>query len=126
MLGGAKLTAFLATTDSARSWAFYQGTLGLHLLHDDQFALAFDANGTHLRIQKVETLKPHPFTVLGWEVSDIRRAITDLGKAGVVFERYDFLEQDDLGIWKAPSGTLVAWFKDPDANLLSLAESRAG
>ena len=85
--------------------------------------MAFDANGTQLRIQKVEKLRPHPFTVLGWEVSDIRRVITDLGKAGVVFERYDFLQQDDLRIWKAPSGTKVAWFKDPDANLLSLAES---
>jgi len=125
MLGGARLTAFVATTDSAQAKTFYQGTLGLRLLNDDQFALVFDSNGTQLRIQKVDKLQPHPFTVLGWEVSDIRRAISALGKAGVVFERYDFLQQDDLGVWKAPGGTKVAWFKDPDANLLSLAESGA-
>ena len=125
MLGGAKLTAFVATTDSARSKAFYQGILGLRLLTDDQFALAFDSNGTQLRIQKVERLQPPPFTVLGWEVSNVRQAVRALARAGVRFERYDFLEQDDLGIWKAPSGTKVAWFKDPDANLLSVAESGA-
>lgn len=125
MLGGAKLTAFIATTDPARSKAFYQGILGLRLLTDDQFALAFDANGTQLRIQKVENLQPPPFTVLGWEVSDIRQAVSDLARAGVKLERYDFLQQDDLGIWKAPSGTTVAWFRDPDANLLSVAESGA-
>jgi catechol 2,3-dioxygenase-like lactoylglutathione lyase family enzyme len=125
MLGGAKLTAFVATTDSARAKTFYQGTLGLRLLNDNQFALAFDPNGTQLRVQKVEKCQPQPFTVLGWEVSDIRRAIGALANAGVEFERYDFLQQDDLGIWKAPSGTKVAWFKDPDANLLSLAESGA-
>jgi catechol 2,3-dioxygenase-like lactoylglutathione lyase family enzyme len=125
MLGGAQLTAFVATTDSARSKAFYQGLLGLRLLTDDQFALAFDSNGTQLRIQKVEKLQPPPFTVLGWEVSNIRQAVSDLARAGVRFERYDFLQQDDLGIWKAPSGAKVAWFKDPDANLLSVAESGA-
>lgn len=125
MLGGAKLTAFIATTDPARSKAFYQGILGLRLLTDDQFALAFDANGTQLRIQKVENLQPPPFTVLGWEVSDIRQTVSDLARAGVKPERYDFLQQDDLGIWKAPSGTTVAWFRDPDANLLSVAESGA-
>ena len=125
MLGGAKLTAFVATTNAARSKAFYQGTLGLRLLSDDQFALAFDSNGIQLRVQKVEKVQPPPFTVLGWEVANIRQTVTGLTKAGVVFERYEFLAQDDLGIWKAPSGTNVAWFKDPDANLLSLAESGA-
>jgi catechol 2,3-dioxygenase-like lactoylglutathione lyase family enzyme len=125
MLAGAKLTAFVATTNAARSKAFYQGTLGLRLLSDHQFALAFDSNGIQLRVQKVEKVQPPPFTVLGWEVANIRQTVTGLTKAGVVFERYEFLAQDDLGIWKAPSGTNVAWFKDPDANLLSLAESGA-
>ncbi len=124
MLRGAKLAAFVATTDSTRSKAFYQGVLGLRLLTDDQFALAFDSNGTQLRIQKVE-FHPHPFTALGWEVPNIRQTVSDLANAGVTFERYDFLQQDNLGIWKAPSGVKVAWFKDPDANLLSVAESGA-
>lgn len=123
-LGNAALTAFLATANPARARAFYQDTLGLELLTDDQFALAFDANGTELRIQKVEKLKPHPFTSLGWHVPDIAKAVADLVKQGVTFERYDFMKQDKLGVWKAPSGAKVAWFKDPDGNLLSLTEVR--
>lgn len=122
-LAGGKVTAFVATAQPVRSRAFYEGALGLRCVADDQFALAFDANGTQLRIQKVERLQPHPFTALGWEVSDIRSAMADLAQRSVSFERYPFLEQDDQGVWDAPSGTKVAWFKDPDGNLLSLAES---
>ena len=125
VLGKAKLTAFAATAHPRRAKAFYQRTLGLRLLTDDRFALAFDANGVQLRIQKVESVSPPPFTVLGWEVPSIRRAMTALAKSGVAFERYPFLEQDEAGVWTAPSGTKVAWFKDPDGNLLSLSESGA-
>jgi hypothetical protein len=68
---------------------------------------------------------PHPFTSLGWQVRGIRRVVTGLTKRGVVFERYSFMDQDDQGVWLAPSGTRVAWFKDPDGNLLSLSDSGA-
>jgi len=77
-----------------------------------------------LRIQKVKHVAPAPFTVLGWEVTSIRRTMTKLARAGVRFERYAFLDQDDAGVWTAPSGTRVAWFRDPDRNLLSLAQGR--
>ena len=85
----------------------------------------FSANGVQLRIQKVEKVTPPPFTALGWEVPSIRRAMTVLLRTGVTFERYPFLEQDESGVWNAPGGTKVAWFKDPDGNLLSLAENGA-
>lgn len=124
MLRTATITAFAATADPARAKAFYQKTLGLRLVADDQFALAFDANGIQLRLQKVEKLRPQPFTALGWQVTDIRRALATLVKRGVKCERYAFLEQDDLGIWEAPSGTRIAWFQDPDGNLLSIAQPR--
>jgi len=123
MLGHASLTAFVATARAAESRAFYQQTLGLRLISDDQFALAFDSNGVQLRIQKVEKVNPSPFTVLGWEVADIGMAMAGLSQRGVTFERYTFLEQDESGVWAAPSGTKVAWFKDPDGSLLSVAES---
>ena len=74
-------------------------------------------------MQKVEKLQPQSHTALGWQVPNIRAAVTDLSKQGVSFERYPFLEQDDLNIWQAPSGTKVVWFKDPDGNILSLSES---
>ena len=125
MLGNAAVTAFVATADPARSKRFYRDTLGLRLVSDDQFAIAFDCSGIQLRIQKVEKVQPHPFTALGWHVPNIREAVVGLTKRGVAFERYLFLEQDDLGVWRAPSTAQVAWFKDPDGNLLSLTEGGA-
>jgi len=123
MLRTAKLTAFVATTHPERAKQFYSRTLGLRLVSDDQFALVFDCAGIQLRIQKVDTFQPHAFTALGWQVPGIRRSVAALAKKGVAFERYGFLEQDELGVWQAPSWAKVAWFKDPDGNLLSLTEA---
>lgn len=125
MIGKCALTAFLATSNPGRAKVFYAKTLGLRLVDEDNFALVFDAAGVPLRIQKVSEVRPHPFTSLGWQVRGIRRVIAGLVKKGVVFERYGFLEQDESGVWLAPSGTRVAWFKDPDGNLLSVSESGA-
>ncbi len=125
MLGNATITAFVATANPVRSKGFYRDTLGLRLVSDDQFAIVLDCNGVQLRIQKVEKVQPHPFTALGWHVRSIRETIAALAKRGVVFERFSFLDQDDLGVWRAPSTAQVAWFKDPDGNLLSLTEGGA-
>jgi catechol 2,3-dioxygenase-like lactoylglutathione lyase family enzyme len=122
MLMNGKVMAFLATRDGGRARAFYEKTLGLRVLSDDNFALAVDTGGTMLRIQKVASFAAHPFTALGWEVPDIERSVGELGGAGVSFERFPGLGQDDRGIWRAPSGARVAWFKDPDGNLLSLTQ----
>lgn len=122
MLTNAAITAFVATANPERSKVFYRDTLGLRLVSDDQFAMVFDCNGFQLRVQTVEELQPQPFTALGWSVPSIRGAISALSRRGIVFERYAFLQQDDLGIWQAPSAAKVAWFKDPDGNLLSLTE----
>ncbi|HYK81584.1 MAG TPA: VOC family protein [Gemmatimonadales bacterium] len=122
MLRSATLTAFVATAHPARAKTFYERALGLRLITDDEFALAFDSNGTQLRVQKVPKVEPPPFTVLGWQVPNIREAVTGMVRRGVIFERFSSLAQDAAGIWHAPSGAQVAWFKDPDGNLLSLAE----
>ncbi len=118
----AKLIAFVATRDPATSRKFYEGTLGFQLLSDEGFALVFDAHGTMLRIQKVDKLTPHGFTTLGWQVADIRKEAAELKKRGVQFNRYDGMAQDELGIWPSPAGAKVAWFNDPDGNVLSLTE----
>jgi catechol 2,3-dioxygenase-like lactoylglutathione lyase family enzyme len=122
LLGSAKLVAFAATRDPARAKAFYRDTLGLQLLSEDGFAIVFDANGVMLRVSTVRELAQAQYTVLGWEVSDIAGKVQELVKAGVVFERYSFLPQDELGIWTAPGGTRVAWFKDPDGNILGISQ----
>ena len=117
------LKAFIPTTNPAKAKSFYRDTLGLHLKSEDNFALEFDGHGSRLRVTTVPELIPHPFTVLGWDVTDIASTIKSLQDKGVTFERYKGLQQDDLGIWTAPSGTKVAWFKDADGNILSLSES---
>ncbi len=122
MLSSSKLTAFVSTTNADRARAFYRDTLGLHLDYEDSFALQFDCGGTPLRVSIAPEVIPAKYTVLGWDVADIRATLLALQKAGVHFERFGFLPQDDLGIWTAPGGTRVAWFKDPNGNLLSIAQ----
>jgi catechol 2,3-dioxygenase-like lactoylglutathione lyase family enzyme len=126
MLGHSKLVAFGATTDAARAARFYAGTLGLALRAEDDFALVLDANGVELRLQKVATSTPPAFTTLGWEVGDVQAVVEALAALGVSTERYPWLTQDAAGVWQAPSGARVAWFKDPDGNLLSVAQYHAG
>ena len=122
MLDNAQIIAFVATTDAAKSRAFYEEVLGLALTLEDEFAIVLDANGVELRIQKVLSLTPQPHTHLGWSVTSLEEVVRVLRAKGVVFESYPFLQQNALGIWTAPSGAKVAWLKDPDGNLLSLTE----
>lgn len=122
-LGEQPIIAFIATSDPDRAKKFYHDTLGLRLVSDElPFALVFDAHGTMLRVTIVEKVKPAGYTVLGWQVSKINPAAKALTKAGVVFERFPGMQQDDLGIWSSPSGAKVAWFKDPDGHTLSISE----
>ena len=122
MLASAKVVAFIATADAARAKAFYGEALGLRLLSEDGFAVVFDANGTTLRVAIVREVVPAPYTVLGWDVEDIAATVRRLSAAGVDFERYAWLQQDEWGIWNSPSGEKVAWFKDLDGNVLSVSQ----
>ena len=117
------IIAFVAVRDPERARKFYRDTLGLRLVHEElPFALVFDVNGTMLRVTIVANLNPAPFTVLGWQVPDINIAVKALHQAGVVFQRFPGMPQDDLGIWTSPNGAKVAWFKDPDGNMLSVSQ----
>jgi catechol 2,3-dioxygenase-like lactoylglutathione lyase family enzyme len=122
VLASSSIVAFVATTDPARAKAFYGGILGLRLVYEDGFAVVFDAHGTTLRVAIVPDIVLAPYTVLGWNVKDIAATARALTNAGVQFERYPWMEQDELGIWSAPGGAKVAWFKDPEGNLLSLSQ----
>jgi catechol 2,3-dioxygenase-like lactoylglutathione lyase family enzyme len=123
ILGSSKIVAFAGVANADRARTFYRDTLGLRLVSEDGFALAFDANGTMLRVSLVREVVAAPYTTLGWEVDDIAATAKALKKADVKLERYEsFLKQDELGIWTAPGGTRVAWFKDPDGNLLSISQ----
>src|SRR5450631_1232150 len=122
MLTDKQLKAFVPTVKPAEAKKFYKDILGLTFLSEDNYALEFNANGTLLRVTIVPELTPHPFTVLGWNIEDISSVIKSLNMKGVICEKYDFLQQDSLGIWTSPNGSKVAWFKDPDGNVLSLTE----
>ncbi len=122
LLGARNIVAFVATRSPERAKKFYRETLGLRLLSEDPFAVVFDANGIMLRVSIVDELVPAKYTVLGWDVPDIVNAAKDLRKAGVTFERFKGMPQDELGIWTSPGGGKVAWFKDPDGNTLSITE----
>lgn len=117
------LVGFVSIVDVPRAKAFYQDTLGLRLVSEEPpFALVFDINGIMLRLSFVKELPPAHGTVLGWQVPEITAPVENLTRAGVIFERFKGLVQDEHGIWASPSGAKVAWFKDPDGNLLSLSE----
>jgi catechol 2,3-dioxygenase-like lactoylglutathione lyase family enzyme len=122
MLGTTDVIAFVPTTDRGKARAFYEGVLGLQFISDDGFALVFSANGIMLRVIQAQQFTPAQYTILGWEVEQIAEVVAQLQKGGVQFERFGFFEQDDLGIWKAPNGDKVAWFKDPDGNVLSVSQ----
>jgi catechol 2,3-dioxygenase-like lactoylglutathione lyase family enzyme len=113
---------FLATTNPKKSRTYYESVLGLTFVVDEPPALVFQVGDSMLRIQKVERVHAAPYTALGWAVSDIRQTVQQLRAAGVVFERYEGMNQDGDGIWSAPSGAFVAWFKDPDGHTLSLTQ----
>ena len=122
MLGSINIVAFVPTRDFNKARAFYEGVLGLRFVKDDGFALVLDANGIMIRVAKVPEFKPAQFTILGWQVSGIEKMVEELERKGVHFERFGFFEQDKLGIWTAPTGDKVAWFKDPDGNILSVSQ----
>ena len=122
MLAIADLVAFLPTTDLDRARLFFSETVGLSITECTEFACVFDAHGTALRVTPVGELRPAPYTVLGWAVADIAASVRYLGARGIRFERYPDMKQDELRIWTTPGGDRVAWFKDPDGNVLSLTQ----
>jgi catechol 2,3-dioxygenase-like lactoylglutathione lyase family enzyme len=121
MLAQETLVAFLATTDSARARGFYEGVLGLTFTGEHEFLVSFESASARLNLQKTDKVNPPHGTAMGWAVSDMRGTVGALRQRGVVFERYDSHDQDGLDIWSPIPGHGVAWFKDPDGNLLSLS-----
>jgi catechol 2,3-dioxygenase-like lactoylglutathione lyase family enzyme len=120
-----KIVAFVATRNGEKARGFYRDKLGLKFVSDDGFALVFKVGATILRVARVERMSIAPYTVLGWEVDSIEKVVSDLSKRGVFFERFPGMPQDEQGIWTAPGGARVAWFKDPDGNILSVSQHKS-
>src|SRR5262249_27315266 len=122
MLANATLTVLVGTMQKDASTAFYRDTLGLKFVTDDGFAAVFEGKNARIRVSRVPAITPAIYAVVGFEVDDIEKAIDGLAAKGVIFQRYGFFVQDARGIWSAPDGTKVAWFHDPDLNLLSVVQ----
>ena len=122
MAPGPQLVAFIPSSHLGRSHAFYSGLLGLTRVEDTPQANVYDANGTPLRVTLVTEHTPSKFTVLGWYVADVRASMAELAARGVTFKSYPGFDQDADGIWTAPNGRQIAWFEDPDANIISLSQ----
>jgi predicted enzyme related to lactoylglutathione lyase len=122
MLASAKMVGFIPTTDYHKARAFYEGQLGFTFVSLDQFALVMSVGGHMIRISEMPNFKPLQGTILGWQVEDIEAVATWLRDRGVPPEKYPFAQDQTLGIWTTPDGSKVAWFKDPDGNILSVSQ----
>jgi catechol 2,3-dioxygenase-like lactoylglutathione lyase family enzyme len=125
VLGTADVVAFVPTRNPERARAFYEHVLGLEFVSEDPFALVFNANGVTVRVADVSSVRdfrPASFTILGWQVPSAEATVRDLQARGVTFERFPGMQQSQMGIWASPNGAKVAWFKDPDGNVLSVTE----
>jgi catechol 2,3-dioxygenase-like lactoylglutathione lyase family enzyme len=122
VLASSPIIAFAPATDLARARDFYQHTLGLRFVEQNDVACVFDANGIMLRITAAGEVANPGYTILGWRVEDIVATAGALSRNGVRFTRYDGMDQDANGVWTAPGGDKVAWFADPDGNNLSLTQ----
>jgi catechol 2,3-dioxygenase-like lactoylglutathione lyase family enzyme len=125
MLRNADLIAFVPTCDPQKSRFFYEQTLEMEFVSQDPFAIVFRANGVMLRIANVSNVNdftPAPFTILGWRVPNVQNTVRALREKGIEFQRFPGMDQTSLGIWHSPRGAQVAWFKDPDGNILSITE----
>ena len=120
MLAQEKLVAFIATSNATAARAFFEGKLGLTFVSDDEYLVVFDSGAARIMLQKTDVVTPPHGTALGWRVGDLHATIRALTERGVVFERFDGMAQDEMGVWSPAPGEGVAWFKDPDSNLLSL------
>jgi catechol 2,3-dioxygenase-like lactoylglutathione lyase family enzyme len=125
MLASGKLVGFVATTDYDKARQFYEGKLGFDFVSLDQYALVMRAGSHTIRISKLPNFTPRQGTVLGWEVQDIEATATWLRDRGVTLEKYPFIQDQELRIWTTPGGDRVAWFKDPDGNILSIGQHRS-
>ena len=122
MLASGKIVGFVPTKDYDQARAFYEGKLGFEFVSLDQFALVVRAGDHKIRIAKVANFTPLQGTILGWEVDNIEAVVKWLRERGVATEKFPFVQDRELGIWTTPGGDKVAWFKDPDSNVLSVAQ----
>jgi catechol 2,3-dioxygenase-like lactoylglutathione lyase family enzyme len=124
MFGSTKAFSSFAVRDVPGAKRFYGETLGLDVSEEHGLLLLHIAGGRDIVVYPKPDHAPATFTVLNFPVDDVERAVDDLGQQGVRFERYEGFEQDEKGIARGEGGPLIAWFTDPDGNILSVLEEQ--
>ena len=124
MLTTGKMTGFVLTKDYENARAFYEGKLGFAFVSHDQYALVMQAGENRIRIVRMPDFTPLRSTVLGWQVGDLDAVVSWLIGRGVEMEKYPWVQDKERGIWTTPNGDKVAWFKDPDGNVLGVSQHR--
>ena len=125
MLSTAKLQTIILTSRMKDASAYYKDVLGLTLKSGSDGALLFDVGGGDLRVSPVPTTSPSEHTVAGFAVDDLDRVMECLREKGIAFEHFAGFPHDETGAVNTPDGSKVAWFRDPDGNLLSVVQYRA-
>jgi catechol 2,3-dioxygenase-like lactoylglutathione lyase family enzyme len=119
MLRDSQAFSGLSSSDIGAARTFYADKLGLEVTEERGMLTLHLAGGGRVLIYPKENHEPATFTVLNFPVDDIDRAADELIAAGVRFERYDGMTQDERGIARG-NGPDIAWFKDPAGNILSI------
>ena len=121
MLRDSKAFSGFSVDDIPRARAFYADTLGLEVSEEHGLLTLHLAGGTNVLAYPKDDHAPATFTILNFPVDDIEAAVAALKAAGVEFESYDEPKTDEQGIHRG-GGPLIAWFRDPAGNILSVLE----
>lgn len=129
MFENSSLFSSFSVDDVGKAKAFYGNTLGLDVSEtkmpgEYRVLTLHIADGGRVLVYPKENHSPATFTVLNFPVDDIERAVNDLSRRGVRFERYPEFETDEKGIHRGAGGPPIAWFKDPAANILAVLEEQ--
>jgi catechol 2,3-dioxygenase-like lactoylglutathione lyase family enzyme len=123
MLGDSPAVATIPVTDLARAKAFYEGTLGLELNEARPGVATYKSGGGVIFVYETDKAGTNKATTATWPVADVEAVVAELKSRGVAFQRYDDLPETEMhGDLHVSGGgkVKVAWFKDPDGNILSV------
>jgi predicted enzyme related to lactoylglutathione lyase len=123
MFRDTKAFSGFAVDDIERAKEFYGETLGLKVTEDEGLLTLHIAGDRGTLIYPKPDHTPAEYTILNFPVDDIEEAVDSLAERGVAFERYEGTETetDETGVFRG-GGPLIAWFKDPAGNVLSVIQ----
>jgi catechol 2,3-dioxygenase-like lactoylglutathione lyase family enzyme len=121
MLEHSKAFSGFSVDDIAKARQFYGETLGLRVTEENGLLTLHTAGDRDTVVYPKDDHTPATYTILNFPVEDVDKTVDELTARGVRFERYEGFEQDEKGVFRG-QGPLIAWFKDPAGNILSVIQ----